>query len=88
MLIWTESADSDLQSIVAYIAQDSLEQAFKVEDVLLANAQLLSAMPMLGKIGRVAGTRELVALPNYIIIYRVVDNITEILRIKHAALRL
>jgi plasmid stabilization system protein ParE len=66
--VWTESADADLQDIVAYIAQDSIEQAFKVESVLLANADLLDSMPMMGKVGRAHDTRELVAMPNYLIV--------------------
>lgn len=87
MPIWTESADDDLNDIVRYIAQDSIEQALKVEDVLVSNANLLDNMPFLGKSGRISGTNELVALPNYIIIYRVENGVPKILRIKHAALK-
>jgi addiction module RelE/StbE family toxin len=83
--IWTESADADLQDIVAYIAKDSISQAFKVENVLLANADLLDTMPMMGKVGRAPDTRELVAMPNYLIVYELVNGKPEILRVKHAA---
>ncbi len=34
--------------------------------------------------GRVSGTRELVAHPNYIIVYRVTANEVEILNVSHA----
>jgi toxin ParE1/3/4 len=88
MPIWTESASEDLNEIVLYIAQESIEQALKVESVLLANADLLDLMPMMGKVGRAIDTRELVAMPNYLIIYELVDGKPEILRIKHAAIAL
>lgn len=41
--------------------------------------------PMIGRTGRVAGTRELVAHPNYILIYYVVGELIRIFRILHAA---
>ena len=46
----------------------------------------LENFPHLGRKGRIAGTRELVfsALP-YIAVYRVVDQVIEILRIYHGA---
>ncbi|EPJ8754555.1 type II toxin-antitoxin system RelE/ParE family toxin [Pseudomonas putida] len=34
--------------------------------------------------GRYPGTREIVVRPNYVMIYRVVDNRVEIIRILHA----
>ena len=40
---------------------------------------------MLGRVGRVKGTRELLAQPNYILIYRVAEEAAEVLRVKHAA---
>jgi toxin ParE1/3/4 len=87
MLLWKKRALSDRQKIVEYIEQDSPQAALNVGQILTENAVMLGVMPMMGKAGRLAGTRELVALPNYIIIYRVKNNITEILRIKHAALK-
>ena len=45
----------------------------------------LDQHPALGRVGRVKGTRELVAHLNYILIYRVVAKVPEVLRIKHAA---
>jgi addiction module RelE/StbE family toxin len=85
MPIWKPKAESDRQKIIAYIREDSPQAALNVGHVLLETALLLDKMPMIGRVGHVAGTRELVALPNYIIIYRVVEGVSEILRIKHAA---
>jgi len=44
----------------------------------------LEALPNRGRLGRIAGTRELVQAP-YVIIYRVIEEAVEILRVYHAA---
>ena len=44
----------------------------------------LDMLPYRGRIGRIAGTRELVLVP-FIIVYRVEADAAEILRIYHAA---
>ncbi|WP_313517846.1 type II toxin-antitoxin system RelE/ParE family toxin [Brevundimonas sp.] len=41
--------------------------------------------PGLGRVGRVPGTRELVAHQNYVLVYDVVDDQVRILRVLHAA---
>ncbi len=87
MPIWKLRAEIDRQKIIAYIREDSPQAALNVGQILIETAAVLDTMPMLGRVGNVAGTRELVALPNYIIIYRVVNGMSEILRIKHAATR-
>ena len=42
----------------------------------------------MGRVGRIKGTRELVAHPNYLLFYRIKHNRVEILRVKHAAQQL
>ena len=44
----------------------------------------LAEHPYLFRPGRVAGTRELVAHPNYIVVYRVTATAVEIVNILHA----
>ena len=51
----------------------------------MEKAGLLDLYPLLGHAGRVTGTRELTVHPNYILIYRLVDDAVEVLRVKHAA---
>jgi addiction module RelE/StbE family toxin len=88
LAFWTESAIEDLNNIVDYIALDSIEQAIILEDTIYQKADNLDVMPMMGKSGRIDGTREFVALPNYIIIYQIRNNAPVIIRIKHAALKI
>ena len=41
--------------------------------------------PGLGKLGRAAGTRELVAHQNYILVYDTAGDVVRVLRVLHAA---
>lgn len=38
----------------------------------------------MGRIGRAPGTREIIAHPNYIVIYRVLPGVVEVLDVVHA----
>lgn len=76
---------TDRKRITAYIAQDNPRAAIALGDMLFSKALTLDQHPLLGRIGHVPGTRELVVHPNYTLIYRVNGNAVEILRIKHAA---
>jgi len=51
-----------------------------IEDAILP----LRKHPYLFRPGRVAGTRELVAHPNYVIVYRVTETTIEVLSVLHA----
>lgn len=85
MPIWKQTALDDRKHIVDYIVADNLMAGITLGDTLIEKAGQLDAFPMLGRAGRVPNTRELVVHPNYILIYRVVDDMVEILRVKHAA---
>lgn len=85
MPLWKPAAIADRKNITAYIARDNLRAAIDMGDMLIEKAAQLDRNPMQGRIGRVKGTRELVAHPNYIVIYRIVGKTVEVLRVKHAA---
>lgn len=85
MPLWRPAAIADRKGITVYIAQDNPQAAIDLGDMLMEKAGLLDQHPMLGRIGRVKGTRELVVHPNYILIYRTVKGVAEVLRVKHAA---
>ena len=88
-LRWTKLADNDLNTIAAYIGQDSPAAAARVilELIDQTEASLIRHVSI-GRPGRVLGTRELVIgnLP-YIIPYRVRDGEIEILRVLHTSRR-
>lgn len=85
MPLWRPTAIADRKQITAYIAQDNPQAAIEMGDMLIEKAKQLDEHPKLGRVGRAKGTRELVAHPNYILIYRIVGEVAEVLRVKHAA---
>jgi addiction module RelE/StbE family toxin len=68
-----------------YIAQDSPAAAIELDEEFESKADQACKTPTLYKPGRIKGTREIVARPNYVIVYRVVGDIVEVLRVLHAA---
>ena len=80
---WTSRAKSDITGIVEYIAADNPDAADNLADTIINRAEALGFMPLIGRAGRVAGTREIVAHPNYIIVYRVGDEAVHVLRVLH-----
>lgn len=85
MPYWKPAAIADRKNITAYIAQDNPRAAIEMGDLLMQKAAHLDLHPKLGRVGRVKGTRELVVHPNYILIYRIVGEVVEVLRVKHGA---
>jgi toxin ParE1/3/4 len=83
--LWKPAAIADRKRITQHIARDNPRAAIEMGDMLMQKAETLDLHPMLGRVGRVEGTRELVVHPNYILIYRVVGKVAEVLRVKHAA---
>ncbi len=85
-VVWSRRALDHLEVIQDYIAQDSPAAAYKlaltVHERVLA---LLPNHPLIGRSGRVAGTRELV-IPGtaYIVVYEVSERIN-ILAVLHGA---
>ena len=85
MPLWKPGAIADRKRITQYIAENNPRAAIEMGDMLMQKAEKLDQHPMLGRVGRVKGTRELVVHPNYLLIYRIVAKVPEVLRVKHAA---
>jgi toxin ParE1/3/4 len=84
---WTETAASDLTQICDYIEKHgSSATARRVALSMYERIDLLTSFPEQGRVGRKVGTREL-AFPGlpYIAIYRLKEDVAEILRILHGA---
>lgn len=83
---WTRRALARLDEIGAHIAKNSPAAAGRTVALLAAGAASLRAQPMLGRPGRIEGTRELVVTrTRYLIAYRVHDQDVEILTVLHGA---
>ena len=83
-LEWTDEAADDLQRIVDYISHYDLDAALKLRHRVMACAERLTDFPYMFTRGRVPGTREALAHPNYILVYRVEADAVEILSVLHA----
>ncbi|UAN63393.1 type II toxin-antitoxin system RelE/ParE family toxin [Serratia sp. JSRIV006] len=81
---WTDEARNELYALIRFIAEqnpfaaESLMQ--RIEDSVLPATE----HPYLFRPGRIPGTREIVAHPNYIVVYQVKDDFLEVLDVLHA----
>ncbi|MGE3871766.1 MAG: type II toxin-antitoxin system RelE/ParE family toxin [Parvibaculaceae bacterium] len=82
---WTREAIADRESIYNYIEADNPRAAFELDEQLSRRADQLAAHPMIGRVGRVPFTRELVVRPDYLLIYDIDGGTLRILRVLHAA---
>ncbi len=81
-VIWAPRAQRRLQEIVEFIATDRPSAAVHILGQLLSAARTLGEHPQLGRRGRVRGTRELVAAGTpYLLIYRVIGDVLEVLTV-------
>jgi plasmid stabilization system protein ParE len=85
---WTRRALDNLDSAVEYIATDKPAAATDVALKILKSAKMLADQPGMGRIGRVAGTREFVVpgLP-FILPYVRKDGTIVILRVMHTSMK-
>lgn len=84
-LSWTPEATQDREAIYEYIEADNPTAAMALDELLAENAGRLVHHPGLGRPGRVAGTRELVAHQNYVLVYDTAAGLVRVLRVLHAA---
>ena len=84
-LVWKELALEDRERIMEYIAADNPAAALELDIEFESKADALPAHPTLYKPGRVKGTREIVARPNYVMVYSITGAKITILRVLHAA---
>jgi len=83
-VIWKPQAEKDLLSIIEFVGERDAWAAEHLGNALRASTWPLPEHPYLFRPGRVPGTREIVAHPNYIVVYRVALTCIEVLRVLHA----
>jgi len=83
-LVWRESARQDVKAAIHYIAEHDAAAADRMLSAIEAFAEQLPDHPYMCRPGRIAGTREAVVHPNYILIYRVTAEAVEIVKLVHA----
>jgi toxin ParE1/3/4 len=71
-VIWSPTAESDLDAIWEFIAKDNLDAADRMIERLRTVADVLLDHPELGRGGRITATRELVVAGTpYILVYTI-----------------
>jgi toxin ParE1/3/4 len=85
-LRWTRAARTDRDRIYAYIEAEQPEAALRLDDRFVERANQLTEFPLMGRTGRVPGTRELsIAGSSYLLVYRVDADLIWIIRVLHTA---
>lgn len=85
-IYWTNQSLHTLTVIHEYIATDNLSAANILRDKIIIFIETkLITQPMIGRPGRIAGTRECVIHPSYIIVYRIIKNTIEIIAIRNVS---
>jgi addiction module RelE/StbE family toxin len=80
---WRPVARANLIKILTYIGERNTRASSELNAAIEAATSALPHHPYLYRYGRVAGTREIVVHPNYLVVYQVTDRI-EILTVLHA----
>jgi addiction module RelE/StbE family toxin len=84
---WRPRARRRLQTIYDHIEEDNPAAADFVFEALIAAATSLPDHPYVYREGRKPNTREMVVMPNYIIVYRVKRDRIQIVNVLHARRR-
>ncbi len=81
---WTTEAADQFEAIINHIREDNAEAAHVLAQTILDRIAGLEKFPGLGRSGERKDTRELVS-PPYVIVYRLKEDVAEILYIWHGA---
>lgn len=85
---WTPHARSRLRAIATYVRKDNPEAAARLVSSIKARVAYLAIHPAMGRLGRSAGTRELVIDgTEYVVPYLVSDVGVQVLSVQHASQR-
>ena len=84
-VVWTPQALRDRADIWDYIAADNPGAAVRMDELFSDAASRLTLHPMLGRPGKIPGTRELVPHESYRLVYEIDGETVWILTLVHTA---
>jgi toxin ParE1/3/4 len=84
-VVLSPEAIADLEHIRDYIGDRSPAAASRIAVQLVAACDPLEHLPERGRPGRVRGTREITLIWPCVIVYRIMPNAVEIVRVWHGA---
>jgi toxin ParE1/3/4 len=82
---WTPEAEQDRADIWDHIATDNPRAAARMDILFSRSAARLAEHPMIGKAGKIRGTRELIPHPSYRLVYEVGEDAVWVLALVHTA---
>ena len=84
-VVWTLSAEQDRSDIFEFIARDNPLAAIDIDELFSAAVVRLVEHPLIGRAGKIPGTRELILHQSYRLIYEVQAGTIWILALVHTA---
>ena len=84
-VVWTREARQDRIDIRDFIAGDNPAAAARMDDLFSNAAASLSDLPMRGRAGLVAGTRELIPHESYRLVYEIDGDVVWVLAMVHTS---
>ncbi|ADV02273.1 MAG: addiction module toxin RelE [Burkholderiales bacterium RIFCSPLOWO2_12_67_14] len=84
-VVWTPEAQQDRADVWDYIAADNSRAAARMDEIFSDAAARLIQHPMLGKPGKIPGTRELIPHESYRLVYQIDGETVWILTLVHTA---
>lgn len=87
-ILWHPSAIDDFEDVLDYLGSRNEKAASATYALIVGNIEALAEQPFMGRVGRVANTRELVISgTSYVVAYEIRDEIVSILAVLHGARR-
>lgn len=83
-VLWRAKARASLVQIIGYIADRNPIAAQRLKDAIEQAVSNLPQHPYLYRPGLIAGAREIVVHPNYVVVYRVTASAIEVIHVLHS----
>jgi toxin ParE1/3/4 len=80
---WTQTALLNLADILDHVSEESPQGAVMLAAEIQAKASRIASNPVLYRAGRVRGTRECVVTENYLMVYRIIGDVAQIVNVLH-----
>jgi len=84
-VVWTPEAQQDRADIWDYIAADNPNAAARIDQLFSGAAARLADFPLLGRVGKVPGSRELIPHESYRLVYEIKAETVWVLALVHTA---
>jgi toxin ParE1/3/4 len=84
-VVWTPEAEQDRDDVWDYIATDNVAAAARMDALFGDVVTQLADFPLMGRAGKIAGTRELIPHESYRLVYEVEGEIIWVLALVHTA---